>query len=48
MIQWLLLHWIHRQGCGTPIAELEQFPAFVLSDKAEAVLSFANVAMPRT
>jgi hypothetical protein len=48
MIERLLLYRIHGESRRTSVAELEQFSAFVLADKAKAVLSFADVTMPRT
>ena len=48
MIERLLLDGIHGDRRGTSVAELQQASAFVLADKAEAVLAFSDVAVART
>jgi hypothetical protein len=47
VIERLLLDRIHRQRGRPSVAELNQPSAFVLADKAEAVLTFSDMAMAR-
>ncbi len=47
MVQRFLLDWVHGQSGGASVAKLDEPPAFILADVAEAVLAFSDVTMPR-
>jgi hypothetical protein len=48
MIQRFFFDWVDLQRSGRTIAQAVEFTATVDSDKTEAALPIANVAMPRT